>query len=158
MRNTFGNIFTLTTFGESHGEAVGGIIDGMPAGIEVDMDFIQHQLDRRRPGQSQITTQRKEPDHVELLSGVYQGKTTGTPIGFISGTQISDLPTITIWWICFVLLMPIIPTTTNMDCVIPVEAGVLLPASRSAVVSAGLGHAGFATVGYHYPGLHNTSW
>ena len=83
MRNTFGNIFTLTTFGESHGEAVGGIVDGMPAGIEVDMDFIQHQLDRRRPGQSQITTQRKEPDHVELLSGVYQGKTTGTPIGFI---------------------------------------------------------------------------
>ena len=83
MRNTFGNIFTLTTFGESHGEAVGGIIDGMPAGIEVDMEFIQHQLDRRRPGQSQITTQRKEPDHVELLSGVYQGKTTGTPIGFM---------------------------------------------------------------------------
>ena len=83
MRNTFGNIFTLTTYGESHGEAVGGIIDGMPAGIEVDMDFIQHQLDRRRPGQSQITTQRKEPDHVELLSGVYQGKTTGTPIGFM---------------------------------------------------------------------------
>lgn len=83
MRNTLGNIFTLTTFGESHGEAVGGIVDGMPAGIEVDMDFIQHQLDRRRPGQSQITTQRKEPDHVELLSGVYQGKTTGTPIGFM---------------------------------------------------------------------------
>lgn len=83
MRNTFGNIFTLTTFGESHGEAVGGIVDGMPAGIEVDMDFIQHQLDRRRPGQSQITTQRKEPDRVELLSGVYQGKTTGTPIGFM---------------------------------------------------------------------------
>lgn len=83
MRNTFGNIFTLTTFGESHGEAVGGIVDGMPAGIEVDMEFIQHQLDRRRPGQSQITTQRKEPDHVELLSGVYQGKTTGTPIGFM---------------------------------------------------------------------------
>ena len=83
MRTTFGNIFTLTTVGESHGEAVGGIVDGMPAGIEVDMDFIQHQLDRRRPGQSQITTQRKEPDHVELLSGVYQGKTTGTPIGFM---------------------------------------------------------------------------
>lgn len=83
MRNTFGNIFTLTTFGESHGEAVGGIVDGMPAGIDVDMEFIQHQLDRRRPGQSQITTQRKEPDHVELLSGVYQGKTTGTPIGFM---------------------------------------------------------------------------
>ena len=83
MRNTFGNIFTLTTFGESHGEAVGGIVDGMPTGIEVDMDFIQHQLDRRRPGQSQITTQRKEPDRVELLSGVYQGKTTGTPIGFM---------------------------------------------------------------------------
>ena len=83
MRNTFGNIFTLTTFGESHGEAVGGIVDGMPAGIEVDMEFIQHQLDRRRPGQSQITTQRKEPDHVELLTGGYQGKTPGTPIGFM---------------------------------------------------------------------------
>lgn len=83
MSNTFGKIFTLTTFGESHGEAVGGVIDGMPAGIEVDMDFIQAELDRRRPGQSHITTGRKEADKVELLSGIFEGKTTGCPIGFI---------------------------------------------------------------------------
>ncbi len=83
MRNTFGNIFTLTTFGESHGEAVGGVVDGMPAGIDIDTDFIQHELDRRKPGQSRITTQRKEADKVELLSGIFEGKTTGTPIGFL---------------------------------------------------------------------------
>ena len=83
MRNTFGNIFTLTSFGESHGEAVGGVIDGMPAGIDVDLEFIQQELNRRRPGQSKITTSRKEPDQVELLSGVFEGKTTGCPIGFI---------------------------------------------------------------------------
>ena len=83
MRNTFGNIFRLTTFGESHGEAVGGVIDGMPAGILVDMDFIQHELDRRRPGQSQLTTARKESDRVDVLSGVFEGYTTGTPIGFV---------------------------------------------------------------------------
>lgn len=83
MRNTFGNIFTLTSFGESHGEAVGGVIDGMPAGIEADMDFIQAELNRRRPGQSVITTGRNEPDTVQVLSGVFEGKTTGCPIGFI---------------------------------------------------------------------------
>ena len=83
MRNTFGNIFTLTTFGESHGPGVGGVIDGMPAGIEIDMDFIQQELNRRRPGQSHITTSRKEADQVELLSGVFEGRTTGTPIGFL---------------------------------------------------------------------------
>ena len=83
MRNTFGNIFTLTTFGESHGAAVGGVIDGMPPGIEVDLAFIQHELDRRRPGQSDLTTSRNEADQVELLSGVFEGKTTGAPIGFI---------------------------------------------------------------------------
>ena len=87
MRNTFGTLFTLTTFGESHGEAVGGVVDGMPAGIEIDMDFIQHELDRRRPGQSNITTQRKEADRVELLSGVFEGRTTGCPIGFIVRNQ-----------------------------------------------------------------------
>ncbi len=80
--NTFGNIFRLTTFGESHGVAVGGVIDGMPAGIEVDEDFLQREMARRRPGQSAITTGRNEADHVELLSGVFEGKTTGTPIGF----------------------------------------------------------------------------
>lgn len=83
MMNTFGKLFTLTTFGESHGAAIGGVIDGMPAGIEVDMDFIQSELNRRRPGQSQLTTSRQEGDKVELLSGVFEGKTTGCPIGFI---------------------------------------------------------------------------
>lgn len=83
MRNIFGNIFTLTTFGESHGTAIGGIVDGMPAGVEIDMDFIQHELDRRKPGQSKITTSRNEPDRVQLMSGVFEGKTTGTPIGFV---------------------------------------------------------------------------
>ncbi len=80
--NTFGEIFRLTTFGESHGRAVGGVVDGMPAGIEADTDFIQAELDRRRPGQSQLTTARKEADRVELLSGTFEGKTTGQPIGF----------------------------------------------------------------------------
>lgn len=83
MRNTFGHLFTLTTFGESHGEGIGGVVDGMPAGIEIDMDLIQHELDRRKPGQSKITTQRKENDRVELLSGVFEGKSTGAPIGFL---------------------------------------------------------------------------
>lgn len=83
MRNTYGNIFTLTSFGESHGEAVGGVVDGMPAGIDIDLDFIQSELDRRRPGQSSITTSRKEADKVELLSGVFEGKSTGCPIGFV---------------------------------------------------------------------------
>ena len=82
MRNTFGNVFTLTSFGESHGIAVGGVVDGFPAGIEIDEEFIQSELDRRRPGQSHITTGRKEADKVEFLSGVFEGKSTGTPIAF----------------------------------------------------------------------------
>jgi chorismate synthase len=81
--NTFGNIFTLTTFGESHGEAIGGIIDGCPAGIELDLEAIQQELDRRKPGQSAIVTQRKEADKVQFLSGIFEGKTTGTSIGFM---------------------------------------------------------------------------
>lgn len=81
--NTFGTIFRLTSFGESHGAAVGGVIDGCPPGLELDMDFIQSELDRRRPGQSRITTPRKEADKVEFLSGVFENKTTGAPIGFI---------------------------------------------------------------------------
>ena len=81
--NTFGNIFRLTSFGESHGPGIGGVIDGCPADIDVDMDFIQKELDRRRPGQSAITTSRKETDNVEFLSGIYEGQTTGAPIGFI---------------------------------------------------------------------------
>lgn len=81
--NTFGTLFKLSTFGESHGAAIGGVLDGCPAGIVVDMNFIQGELDRRKPGQSSITTPRKESDAVEILSGVFEGKTTGTPIGFI---------------------------------------------------------------------------
>jgi chorismate synthase len=81
--NTFGNLFRLTSFGESHGEAVGGIIDGCPAGLELDMNFIQNELDRRKPGQSRITTPRKESDTVVFLSGIFDGKTTGTPIAFM---------------------------------------------------------------------------
>ena len=82
MGNSIGNLFKLTTFGESHGLAIGGIIDGCPAGIALDFDAVQYELDRRKPGQSKITTQRKEPDEVEFLSGIFEGKTTGTSIGF----------------------------------------------------------------------------
>lgn len=81
--NTFGQIYHLTSFGESHGPAVGGVIDGMPAGVTIDLDAVQHELDRRRPGQSDIVTARRESDRVEILSGVYEGRTLGTPIGFI---------------------------------------------------------------------------
>jgi len=81
--NTFGNIFKLTTFGESHGEAMGGVIDGCPAGVSIDLDAIENQMMRRRPGQSTIVTQRKETDTVRFLSGIFEGKTTGSPIGFI---------------------------------------------------------------------------
>lgn len=83
MRNTFGNILTVTTFGESHGVAIGGVIDGFPAGVKIDFDFIQRQVSRRRPGQSAITTSRNEADEVEILSGVFEGVSLGTPIGFM---------------------------------------------------------------------------
>jgi len=82
MANTLGKLYRLTTFGESHGLAIGGIIDGCPAGVELDFDEIQKELDRRKPGQSKIVTQRKEPDAVAFQSGIFEGKTTGTPIGF----------------------------------------------------------------------------
>lgn len=81
--NTFGNIFRLTCFGESHGRALGGVIDGCPAGVVVDEEFIQSELDRRRPGASKLATSRNEADKVEFLSGIFEGKTTGTPIGFV---------------------------------------------------------------------------
>ncbi len=80
--NTFGTLFKLTTFGESHGVALGGIIDGCPAGLEIDLEFVKSELQRRKPGQSHITTQRKEEDEVKFLSGIFEGKTTGHPIGF----------------------------------------------------------------------------
>ncbi|MCH2489081.1 MAG: chorismate synthase [Flavobacteriales bacterium] len=81
--NSFGKIFNLTTFGESHGEAIGGIIDGCPAGLQLDLEAIEAEMQRRKPGQSAIVTQRKEPDTVQFLSGIFEGITTGTPIGFI---------------------------------------------------------------------------
>lgn len=81
--NTFGTLFRLTTFGESHGPMIGGIIDGCPPNVDIDIDIIQRELDRRKPGQSKIATPRKEDDQIEILSGLYDGKSTGTPIGFI---------------------------------------------------------------------------
>ncbi|PJJ08211.1 chorismate synthase [Flavobacterium sp. 1] len=81
--NSYGTLYRVTTFGESHGEALGGIIDGCPSGIQLDLDAIQFEMSRRKPGQSAIVTQRKEPDDVQFLSGIFEGKTTGTPIGFI---------------------------------------------------------------------------
>jgi chorismate synthase len=81
--NTYGTLYKITTFGESHGEALGGIIDGCPPGITLDFDAIQTEMVRRKPGQSSIVTQRKENDEVQFLSGIFEGKTTGTPIGFV---------------------------------------------------------------------------
>ena len=80
--NIFGNLFRLSSYGESHGEAIGGVIDGCPSGLELDFEAIQNDLDRRKPGQSKIVTQRKEADEVQFHSGIFEGKTTGTPIGF----------------------------------------------------------------------------
>lgn len=87
MSNCFGSIFTLTTFGESHGLAIGGVVDGFPCGITINVDFVQQQLNRRRPGQSSISTPRKEEDQVEFLSGIFQGQSTGAPIAFIVKNQ-----------------------------------------------------------------------
>ena len=81
--NTFGKLFTVTTFGESHGPALGCIVDGCPPGMELSEADIQPELDRRRPGSSRFVTQRREPDTVRILSGVYQGKTTGTPVALM---------------------------------------------------------------------------
>ena len=83
MGNTFGNLFKLTSFGESHGSMIGGIIEGCPAGLEINKDLIQKDLDRRKPGQSKVTSPRNEDDKVQLLSGIFEGKSTGTPIGFL---------------------------------------------------------------------------
>jgi chorismate synthase len=92
IMNTFGNIFRLTSFGESHGEAIGGVIDGCPSGIPADKAFIQSELNRRKPGQSRLTTPRREDDEVAFLSGIYEGQTTGTPIGFtVRNTNVHSL-------------------------------------------------------------------
>ena len=81
--NSYGTLFRITTFGESHGDALGGIIDGCPAGIEIDFELVQNELNRRKPGQSKIVTQRKESDTVQFLSGIFEGITTGASIGFV---------------------------------------------------------------------------
>ena len=92
MSSTFGRILRLTTFGESHGKAIGGILDGYPAGIPIDMDRIQAEMDRRRPGSTRLGTARNEKDEAEILSGVYNGMSTGTPIAFMirNTSQISS--------------------------------------------------------------------
>ncbi len=87
MSNSFGSKFRISTFGESHGKAIGVTVDGCPAGIEVDEEFIQSELARRKPGQSKITTQRKEDDEFQILSGVFEGKTTGAPLAMISASS-----------------------------------------------------------------------
>jgi len=87
MSSSYGKIFKLSTFGESHGLAIGGVIDGVPSNVELDLGAVQHELDRRKPGQSAIVTQRKESDTVQFLSGIFEGKTTGTPIGFIISNE-----------------------------------------------------------------------
>ena len=81
--NSFGDLFRISTFGESHGKAIGVIIDGCPSNITIDEEFIQSELDKRKPGQSKITTQRKESDTAQILSGVFEGKSTGTQIAIV---------------------------------------------------------------------------
>ena len=81
--NSFGELLRLTTFGESHGVAIGGVLDGFPAGVPIDYDFVRSEMHRRRPGQSAVTTARNEQDEVQFLSGVFEGRSTGTPIAFV---------------------------------------------------------------------------
>ena len=123
--NTFGKLFTLTTFGESHGAAVGGIVDGMPAGITIDTDFIQRELARRRPGQSHITTDRKEADQVELLSGVFEGSQQVRLSAFLSVILITIQRTMIASVTSSVHLMRTILITRSMVFVTTEEGGVL---------------------------------
>jgi len=102
--NTLGTLFTLTSFGESHGAAIGGIVDGCPPGLDLSEEDLQIDLDRRKPGTSKHVTQRKEEDKVEILSGVFEGKTTGAPIGFIQKLKMYSAPD-----------MQTIHTPTNME-------------------------------------------
>ena len=91
--NSFGRLFRLTSFGESHGEVIGGVIDGMPSCIDIDFDFVQEELNRRRPGQSSLSTSRNETDRVQFLSGIFGGKSTGAPIAFIVPIAIKTVQT-----------------------------------------------------------------
>lgn len=124
MFNSFGNIFRLTSFGESHGPGVGGVIDGFPAGIKIDMDFVQQELNRRRPGQSLLTTSRKEPDTVEFLSGIFEGKSTGCPIDLWYGTRTNIQTTTRISRICSALHTQIILICKNTESVTTVAGDV----------------------------------
>ena len=114
--NTFGKLFSVTTFGESHGAAIGCIVDGCPPGMDLSEDDIQPELDRRKPGTSRFVTQRREPDAVKILSGVYQGKTTGTPIALLIENQTSAARITAISPTFFAPAMPIIPIFSNMAC------------------------------------------
>ena len=128
--NKFGHIFTLTTFGESHGLALGGVIDGCPAGVSINENLIQEDLDRRKPGQSKIVTQRKEPDRVEIYSGVFEGMTTGTPIGFLFTIVTKNQKITTILKMLTALLTQIMFMTKNMVFVIIVEVVEVLRAKQ----------------------------
>src|SRR5690554_2981218 len=125
--NTFGKLFTVTTFGESHGAALGCIIDGCPPGLELSEADMQKDLDLRKPGTSRHTTQRREPDEVRILAGVFEGKTTGTPIGLIIRTPISDPRTIPGFPNSSARPTPITPTPTNTVCGIIAAAAVPRP-------------------------------
>lgn len=126
--NTIGQLFRVTTFGESHGLALGCIVDGVPPGIPLTEADLQHDLDRRRPGTSRYTTQRREPDQVKILSGVFEGVTTGTSIGLLIETLTSALR-ITVRLRTFsVQAMPITPTNKNTVCAIIAAVDVLPPA------------------------------
>lgn len=111
--NTFGKLFTVTTAGESHGPALVAIVDGCPPGLELDLQDLQRDLDRRKPGTSRHTTQRQEADEVEILSGVFEGKTTGASIGLLIRNTTRSPRTTRPSRTCFDRPMPIIPTTTN---------------------------------------------
>ncbi len=111
--NTFGKLFTVTTAGESHGPALVAIVDGCPPGLELDLQDLQRDLDRRKPGTSRHTTQRQEADEVEILSGVFEGKTTGASIGLLIRNTDQKSKDYSAIRTCSVRLMPITPTTTS---------------------------------------------
>ena len=111
--NTFGTLFAVTNFGESHGPAIGCVIDGCPPGMDLCAADIQHDLDRRRPGTSRHVTQRNEPDAVQILSGVYEGKTTGTPIALLIQNPTSAAKTTATFWRAFAQDTPTTATFKN---------------------------------------------
>ena len=125
--NTFGQLFRITTFGESHGVAIGVILDGCPAQLPIDLEFIQSELDKRKPGQSKITTQRKESDTVQILSGTFEGKSTGTPIAMLIPNEDQRSKDYSHNTDVYRPHMQIIPTMRNMAFAIIVEADVHLP-------------------------------